>query len=351
MSLSQLQIPQGLKKGDTVATVSLSWGGAGEEKIRYRYEIGKKVLEQEFGLHVVEMTNTLKGEDFIYNNPQARVDDLHEAFANPQIKAVISCIGGSDSIRMIDLVDYELLRKNPKIFLGYSDSTVSHFMCLKAGLRSYYGPSVLSGFAENGGIHDYLRHSIQKVLFSTDPVGRLARSEEGWTCEHLPWEDPENQKIRRKMEPPMDWEFIQGSKEVTGRLIGGCTDVFPMMVGTSVWPQADIWNGAILFLENSEEALVPDNFLYILRNFAAQGILYRINGVLFSRPCNVPTEQFAEYDAMLLKICHEYNVRDLPIVTRMDFGHTDPMMVLPFGVEATINPVSRTVTLDEPAVR
>lgn len=350
MMLSHLQIPQHLKAGDKVATVSLSWGGAGEEKFRHRYEAGKKVLEQDFGLQVVEMTNTLKGEDFIYNNPQARVDDLHEAFSNPEIKAVISCIGGSDSIRLIDLVDYDLLRKNPKIFLGYSDSTVTNFICLKAGLRSYYGPSILSGFAENGGIHDYLRQSVQKVMFSTDPIGPLTRSEEGWTVEHLKWEVPENQSIRRKMEAPMDWQFIQGKSEVTGRLIGGCTDVFPMMVGTSIWPAPEKWQDAILFLENSEEAITPDNFLYILRNFAAQGILSRAKGILFSRPCNVPLDTFGEYDDMLLKVCQEYKLTDLPIVTRMDFGHTDPMMTLPFGAEATINPLKKTVTINEPGV-
>lgn len=156
--LSDLIIPIALKAGDKVATVSLSWGGAGEELFRNRYEAGKKQLQDTFGVQVVEMPNTLKGGDFIYDNPQARVDDLHTAFLDPEIKGVISCIGGSDSVRLIDMVDYDIIRKNPKVFMGYSDTTVTHFMCMKAGLRSFYGPAIMAGFAENAGMHEYLKN-------------------------------------------------------------------------------------------------------------------------------------------------------------------------------------------------
>lgn len=349
--LSKLTIPEALKAGDKVAAVSLSWGGAGDALFHARYEAGKQQLQNAFGINVVEMTHTLRGSDFIYNNPQARVDDLHQAFLDPEIKAVISCIGGSDSVRLVDMVDYDVLRNNPKIFMGYSDSTVTNFMCLKAGLRSYYGPSILSGFAENGGLHDYLKNSVQKTLFSAEPVGQISRSEEGWTIEHLAWEIPENQNIKRKMQPPMEWRFLQGQEPVTGRLIGGCTDVLPMIVGTSVWPERDMWNNAVLFLENSEDAISPDVFLYILRNLGAQGILNRISGILFARPCRVEIDDFGQYDDILLKACHEFNATHLPVVTRMDFGHTDPMFVIPFGAEATIDPVNKRFTINEAGCR
>ncbi|SEM10042.1 Muramoyltetrapeptide carboxypeptidase LdcA (peptidoglycan recycling) [Stigmatella aurantiaca] len=297
------------------------------------------------------MPNTLKGADYLYNNPQARADDLHQAFADNEIKAVISCIGGDDSVRLIDKIDVKILRANPKIFMGYSDTTVSHFVCLKAGLRSYYGPVIMTGFAENTGMHDYLIQSVRRSVFSSKVIGTIENSKEGWTSEHLAWDVPENQSIKRKMHPPMEWQFLQGKASVTGRLLGGCTDVLPMIIGTSVWPDADTWKDAILFLENSEEAMPPGAFLCMLRNLGAQGIIDRISGILFARPCNVVAEKFAEYEGMLLKACAEYGRQDLPIITRMDFGHTDPMFVIPIGAKATIDPAGRRFSIDEPGCR
>jgi muramoyltetrapeptide carboxypeptidase LdcA involved in peptidoglycan recycling len=351
MALSDLTVPSRLKSGDKVATVSLSWGGAGEARLRARYEAGKKQLQDTFGVQVVEMPNTLKGVDYLDDNPQARVDDLHQAFEDNDIKAVISCIGGDDSVRLVDRIDLDILRGNPKIFMGYSDTTVSHFVCLKAGLRSYYGPAILTGFAENTGMHDYLIQSVRRSVFSGGVIGAIENSKEGWTDEHLEWDVPENQSIKRKMHPPMEWRFLQGRTVATGRLLGGCTDVLPMIIGTPVWPDANLWNEAILFLENSEEAMSPRSFLYTLRNLGAQGILGRLNGILFSRPCHVAVEDFAQYDGMLLKACAEYGRQDLPIITRMDFGHTDPMFVLPIGAKATIDPATKRFSIDEPGCR
>ena len=109
-----LKKPNVLKKGDTVCTVSSSWGGAGDESLRFRYEIGKSRLE-EMGLNVVEMPHTLAGSQFVYENPQARAADLNAAFADPNIKAIFSCIGGSDSVRMLPYLDWDVIKANPKI--------------------------------------------------------------------------------------------------------------------------------------------------------------------------------------------------------------------------------------------
>lgn len=349
--LSDLIIPTALKAGDKVAAISLSWGGAGDEKFRARYEAGKKQLQDAFSVQVVELTNTLKGSDFIYKNPQARVDDLHEAFLNPDIKGIFSCIGGDDSVRLINMVDYDIIRNNPKVFMGYSDTTATHFMCLKAGLRSFYGPSIMSGFAENGGLHDYMRDSVAKTIFSNQMIGDIRNSQEGWTNEHLKWEIPENQNIKRQMHPPMEWKFIQGKESITGRLIGGCSELISMINATSIWPDKAIWDNAILFLENSEEAISSSDLSYIVRNLGAQGILNRLAGVLFSRPCGIEIDDFSQYDDTLLKVCKEFGATKMPIVTRMDFGHTDPMFVIPFGAEATIDPVKKTFTINEAGCR
>jgi muramoyltetrapeptide carboxypeptidase LdcA involved in peptidoglycan recycling len=346
--MQSLLIPQHLKAGDKVAAVSLSWGGAGEELFHHRYETGKQCLKDNFGIELVPMENTLKGADFIRDNPQARADDLHQAFLDPQIKGIIACIGGEDSIRIIEHVRLDIIRSNPKIFMGYSDSTVTNFICLAAGIRSFNGPAIMTQFAENGGMHDYSRKWIEKTLFTMEPLGEIESSAEGWTVEKLKWEDQSRQNQKRTMEPQSGWNYIQGDKPVTGPLIGGCTEVLGFLAGSPVWPKRDIWNKAILFIENSEDAISSDQFRWYLRNFQAQGILRDLAGIAFAKPCRVPVDQWTDYDEALKQLTHESGRPDMPIVTQMDFGHTDPIFIMPMGAMATIDPVKQSFSINEP---
>lgn len=337
-----------LNPGDKVAIVTLSWGGPG--LFPDRYEIGKERLESIFGLEVIPSKHALSDPEWIAKNPQARADDLMKAFADPQIKGIFSSIGGDDSIRLLPFVDLNVIRNNPKIFLGFSDATVTHFMCLKAGLRCFYGPAVMTAFAENICMHDYTIHGIKKMLFSDDTHFNIPQNTEGWTSEFLDWANPSNQALARKLELPMDWNFIGNvSETVQGPLIGGCVEVLQFMIGTSLWPNLDVWEGCILFLETSEEGIEPIMVTRFLRNLAAQGILQKIAGILFSKPggVHITATRFPEYDQAILRVFEEYALPLVPIVTQMDFGHTDPMWVLPYGGIAKINPEAETVSLLE----
>jgi len=178
--------PPKLNPGDKIAAVSLSWGGAGDDEIRWRYLQGKERLEKLFGLEVVEMPHTLAGTEYAYNHPEARADDMMKAFAEPSIKGVFSCIGGEDTVRLLPFIDFDVIRKNPKVFMGYSDTTVNHLMCYKAGLSSIYGPAILTDFAENIRMSDYTVHWLKKTLFATEPIGEIAPSGT-WTSERLQW--------------------------------------------------------------------------------------------------------------------------------------------------------------------
>jgi muramoyltetrapeptide carboxypeptidase LdcA involved in peptidoglycan recycling len=329
--------PVCLHRGDRVAAISLSWGGAGA--FPHRYEVGKRQLEERFGLEVVETRHALRDPDWLAKNPRARADDLMEAFADPSIRGIISIIGGDDSIRLLPFIDDELIRSNPKIFLGYSDTTVSHWACFRAGLVTFYGPSIMTGLAENGGIHPYMADAVERALFRPEPIGLLQSSREGWTDEFLDWANPENRARRRSMNPPLPWRFLQGSGVATGHLLGGCVEVVEFLRGTSVWPDASLWDRAILFLETSEEGAPPRTLTRALRSYAAMGILGRLSGLLIGRPGGrVPVEKFAEYDQAVLQVVREEEgLSELPIVTCMDFGHTDPTLVLPLGVQARID--------------
>ena len=349
MSIDKLIKPSMLKKGDKVATVSLSWGGAGDPGIRERYEIGKKRLKDDFGLEVVEMPHTLKGTEYVYAHPKERAEEWMEAFKDPSIKAIISCIGGDETLRLLPYIDFEVIRSNPKIFMGYSDTTVNHFMCLKAGLSSLYGPTILAEFAENVEMLAYTKAHVNKALFDASPIGEIASSPQ-WTSERLEWHLPENNRIKRKMNEEMRGiECLNGSGKVTGRLIGGCLEVVDLLRGTQLWPSPESFDGAILFLETSEEKPEPSYVLQVLRAFVAMGVIDRINGIIFSKPLD--EAHYEGYkDSIKTAIVFEAGFIDLPILYNLNFGHASPICVLPYGALAEIDSEAKRFTILESAV-
>ena len=341
--------PHKLYSGDKVATVSPSWGGP--SVFPQRYQMGKQQLEKEFDLQVVEMPNTLKDASWLAHNPKARADDLMQAFADPSIKGIFATIGGEDSIRLLPFIDYDVIRNNPKIFIGYSDTTISHLICYKAGLVSFYGSSIMGEFAENGGVFPYMIHSLRQTIFSSTVIGEVKPNTESWTVERIDWGKPENQNIRRKLNPSTGWKFLQGTGIRRGHLLGGCIEVFDWTRGTELFPAN--WKDAILFIETSEDAPPPSYVRYTLRTFAALGILDQLSGILFGRPGGhqVPVEDFGKYDDAILEVVRdECGLSNLPIITNMDFGHTSPIFILPYGVQAEIDCDNQKFSITENAV-
>lgn len=353
--------PKALQQGDSVATISLSWGGAGEYK--ERYDQGKQQFEEAFGVSIVETKHSLCGAEDIYNHPEWRLADFMDAFENPEIKAILCNIGGNDTIRLLrHMTDkhFQIIHDNPKIFLGMSDTTVNHLMCYKAGLGSFYSPCTMFGYAENGGIPNFMTENTKKVLFEKNAIGILPESKE-YLIDRIYWSKSSNSMVRPRT-PSTPWRYIQGNKIAKGRLIGGCFDsLMECINGTSLFPSIEDFEGSILFLETSEDFPSPTLVSYFLRTLGAMGILERINGILFARPggdflLEEKEEkkhwlaQYEKFDEVFIKICKEYDCQNLPIVTNMDFGHTLPQLILPYGVLAEINPNKKTVSILESAV-
>ena len=193
---------------------------------------------------------------------------------------------------------------------------------------------------------------MKRALFTPAPIGVLPPNHAGWTVEHIDWEDPACQQRRRSLQPCTGWRFLQGSGVREGRLLGGCLEVLDWLRGTAVWPEPSAWQDAILFLETSEDAPPPEALASFLRVLAALGLLQRLSGILLGRPGGqVPSETFADYDRALLQVVNEEEgLTDMPVVTGMDFGHTDPMCVLPYGALARIDCEQKTFAILEAAV-
>jgi len=342
--------PRRLVAGDRLAAVTPSWGGPGLFPERYR--AGKRQLETTFGVTLVEMPHTLSPPDWVAANPKARAEDLMRAFADPSIAGIVATIGGADAIRLLPHLDLGILRTHPKVFLGFSDTTSLHFACLAAGIISFYGPSIMAGFAENGGMHRFTADAVRRALFQPEPIGQVPPNREGWTDEHLEWADPALQTRRRRLNPPDAPRVLQGRGSATGRLIGGCAEVLEMIKATPWWPPADFWQGAILFLETSEDRPAPGFVTYWLRNYAAQGILDRLGGILLARAAPRGDADYQNaLETALVRSLAEAGRTDLPVLAGLDFGHTQPMLTLPYGVEARIDCQAATLTILESGVR
>ena len=341
--------PRRLVPGDRLAAVTPSWGGPGLFPGRYR--AGKRQLEVEFGVELVEMPHTMQPPDWVAANPRARADDLMRAFADPSIAGIVATIGGNDSIRLMPYLDLAVIRANPKVFLGFSDTTILHFARLAAGITSFYGPSIMAGFGGNAGMHRFTADAVRRALFQAEPIGLIGPNPEGWTDEMLDWSDPALQSRRRRLNPPDAPRLLQGAGSATGPLLGGCAEVLEMIKATAWWPTPDYWDGAILFLETSEDVPAPGFVEYWLRNYAAQGILERLAGILIARAAPMGDDGYQEaLEAAVRASLAQAGLRDLPVLSGLDFGHTQPMLTLPYGVEARIDCASATLTIVEAGV-
>lgn len=340
-----LLLPRRLRPGDKVALVSLSSGMIGDAPFLHKLRLAETALRDNFGLTLVPMDNALRGSAYLSAHPEARAADLMQAFRDPEMAGVFSAIGGEDSIRLLPHVDLQVLHDNPKVFLGYSDTTVTHFLLHAAGVVSFYGPSVMCEFGEYGGMFDYCRRAVQDVLFTGFERYEVPHSPT-WTDTFIPWAEENMDKTYEMAADTHGYEVLSGSGRASGPILGGCLELFTMLNGTKIWPKLDDWKGALLLLETSEDHPNPELLRYTLRNLAAQGILKELHGILFGKPKG--EVYYEEYKEELLGVVvEEEGLCGLPILYNVNIGHARPIGVLPLGTEAEIDCGARTLTLTQ----
>ncbi|WP_414046705.1 S66 peptidase family protein [Macrococcus equi] len=338
--------PIKIKKGDTVAIVSLSSGMAGDDDFIWRTKQGIERLEEVFGLKVKVMPNALKGSDYLYHHPQMRAEDFNQAILDPDVKAIICAIGGTESVRIMPYINIEAFRNNPKIFMGYSDTTVQHLYFYQQGITTFYGPALLTDFAENIEMDDYTVNQILNVLFNEGEIGEIKTSQYIRKFGLL-W-DEIAKDFEREKNLNEGYEVIHSSGQGQGHLIGGCIETLMLLTGTQYFPGIDAFNGAILFLETSEQHTAPSVLEQYLRKFAVMGIYDRINGLIIGRPQD--GVYYDEIKAVYQKILKEVGRNDLPVLYNASFGHNEPKCILPYGVQAEIDVDQKRFTILENAV-
>ncbi|MFZ2188106.1 MAG: S66 peptidase family protein [Candidatus Moraniibacteriota bacterium] len=339
-------ILQKLKPDDTVAIISPSWGGP--SVFPHVYENGLKILT-EWGLKIKEYPTARADAQYLRKNPEFRAKDINDAFSDREVKAIFTSIGGDDSVRILPYLDKKIIKNNPKILMGFSDTTTLHTFCNQLGLITFYGPSIMAGFSQMKNLPESFERHVKEMLFDPKdsyeyaPYGEYAEGYLGWSDKNIVGKTNE---LKREND---DWKFLQGSGIARGELFGGCIEVLEMMKGTEFWPKPEFWEGKILILETSEDKPTYSQVGWMLLNYGMQGVFDRISGLVFGRARNYSQEEKLELEKKIIAVVRdEFGRADLPIIANMDFGHTDPQFVLPLGAKAEIDCENKKFAIVEP---
>lgn len=352
--------PYSLHTGDKVAIVSLSSGMLGEEFCSHNIEIGVKRLRA-FGLEPVFMPNTLMGIDFLKGHPEARASDLKVAFSDNSVKGIICAIGGDDTYRLFPhlMEDEEfiaLVQKNPKLFTGFSDTTINHLMFYKLGMITFYGPNFICDLGE---IADQMLPYTKRAFegyFAGQEMKTIVASDL-WYEERKDFSRAAMGTDRVAHREARGYEILQGKGKFRGRLLGGCLESFYDILTSmryedeaavceryGLFPSEQEWRGKVLFLETCEEKPEPELLRKELLALKERGVFDAVNGILVGKPQD--EQYYEEYKEIYAEVIEN---RELPILYNINFGHAMPRCALPYGIEVEVDMEGKRIAFLESA--
>ena len=319
-------LPRRLERGDLVGVVSPSSPGAAS--VPRRFERGVAELERRgFRVRVGEHARSKTG--WTAGVPTDRAADLHAMFADPDVRAIICTIGGYNANQLLELLDYELIAANPKLFVGYSDITALHgAIHTRTGLATMLGPALLPQFGEFGGVDGYTWEAFERVVMRAEPAG-VFRQPEHWYPERLWWDEQDDRA--RMPEPAAPWRTVRAGL-AEGPIVAANVNTLLLLNGT---PWSPLLDGALLCLEDDEEYGKPwlvERQLFQLRQL---GAFDRAAGVAYGR---IHPEAGFDSDEWIDEILLRATAgTELPVAVGLDFSHTDPRLTLPWGVHARLD--------------
>lgn len=322
-------IPPKLEKGDEIRIIapSRSLGIISQEKRAIANDFFKKYgFKLSFGKFVDEY------DLFKSSSIASRIEDLHTAFADKSVKAIITAIGGSNATQLLNKIDYELIKSNPKILCGFSDITaLNTAIFAKTKLVTYSGAQY-STFAMKKGL-EYTENYFFKCLMDSEPFDikpAIKWSDDAWYI------DQEKRTFQSNNGP-----LILQSGTAEGTIIGGNISIFTNLKGTEYFPSI---KDTILFLENDAIAGAScfEEFDRMLHALSYHPEFKQIKGLVIGR-----FQSIANVTEEILKESIERKnfPKGAPIIANLDFGHTVPIFTFPVGGQAKIkeNIVSITV--------
>ncbi|PJG57559.1 S66 family peptidase [Aeromonas cavernicola] len=331
-----LVLPPLLKRGDTIGFFSPS--SAATAWAPQRFARAKAFLEgQGFRLKAGSLTG--QQDHWRSGSIAARAQELNTLIRDPEVRCIMSVIGGSNSNSLLPYLDFEALKRDPKIIVGYSDVTALLLgIYAQTGLVTFYGPALVASFGELPPLVDEtLASFLQIVLAGEGALPHLLPTPAQWTDERLDWEN----QTRAKGSQPNRLISV-GTGRVVGRLIGGNLNTMAGIWGSPYMPAIE--RGDILLLEDSLKSAET-----LERSFAHLklcGVFEQIGGLILGKH-----ELFNDQGSgkrpldILLEVVGE---PIFPILAEFDCAHTHPMLTLPIGIEVSLDLDSQHLTLLAP---
>lgn len=310
--------PRALRKGDTVGIIAPASPLFEEGEIEFTFQWLQKLgLKWKVGKHIFEKYSDLAGSD------EARLEDLMTMWTDATVDAIIPIRGGNGAARLLPLVDFELIAKYPKLFVGYSDLTALLIpIHQRTGLVCFYGPMGSSFYKAS-----YTYHYWTKAVMSNRPLGLIT--------------DPVPEKVWAPKYPPSRLVIAEG--KARGRLTGGCMTLVRQLMGTPFEMETE---GKIVFLEDLNEE--PHQIDRFLTQMLLAGKLQRAAAVLIAECINCRPGESRRY-TLPLNYAVENVLRDrlgnlgIPVVYGMRFGHGEDQVTLPLGVMASLEATKQSV--------
>jgi muramoyltetrapeptide carboxypeptidase len=310
--------PPALRTGDTVGLITPSTFVSDPDSLL----LAQRTI-QYFGLRLKMGGNVGKRSGYLGGSVEERLEDLHQMFRDPDVRGIFAVRGGYGSEQLLGGIDYDLIRRNPKVFLGYSDITALHLAIgKKTGLVTFHGPVVLSQFT------DYTQQCFRKALFTNQPLGALTNP-------------PESNQLR----PAHLLRAVRPGRG-SGPLIGGNLTLISTTMGT---PYEIDTRGSVLFLEDVGEE--PYRIDRMLTQLQLAGKFEEVAAVVFGecRECTPREYQPSFYSTFTLgeildRILGKLKV---PVLSGLTVGHTPDQLTLPLGVRATLDAGKGELTIEE----
>ena len=341
-----LVVPPKVHAGDKVAVVSPSF--AAPAVFPVVHDLAMRRLRDDLGVVPVEYPTTRQ----LAAAPQDRAADLMAAFADPEIKAVLATIGGDDQITVLRYLDPAVMTATPKAFFGYSDNTNLLNWLWTHGLASYHGGSTMVHVGRPGRQHPVSESSLRAALLTggdldLHPVGEF-------TEDAVDWRSPAALGPEPPTHPSPGWHWHQADRVITAPTWGGNLEILEWSLAADRWirPVED-YAGCVLLLETSEEMPSDDEVFRSLRNAGERGLLAQFPAILvgaalatsLEHPVPWPERHVyreRQQDAIMRALA-AYNPHAM-VVFGIDFGHTDPQWILPYGGTVTVDGPARRIT-------
>ncbi|WP_227397190.1 S66 family peptidase [Jeotgalibacillus aurantiacus] len=317
--------PEKLQVGDEVRIIAPSRSASilSEQGI----QVAKKSLE-ELGLIVTFGKHIFESDLHNSSSIQQRLNDIHNAFLDPNVKGILTAIGGFNSNELLPYLDYECIRQNPKILCGYSDITaIATAITTKTGLVTYSGPHFSSFHMEK--LQDYQTKFFKACLMQTNSyeiTPSLEWSDDLWFL------DQKNRKLEKTA-----WK-VYNEGQASGQVYGGNLCTLNLLQGTSYMPNLE---DSILFIED-DEMTIPETFSRDLVSLIQSG--GKINGLVigrFQRESKMTEEQ------LLFLLDKLPILKSIPVLYDVDFGHTQPIFTFPIGGRVELNSQSKRIVVTQ----